>query len=130
MELVQISNEDYFLRRVPTIPSYIKQDGSISSLSFKSKRGADGLSGDAESLIKSYEDAILRQQNKYRLLKLNVGVIRNKINDGLDVIHNPIANDPDPNVPDNPAHCLIIGNITDSKAKQLLQNSEEIIFNN
>lgn len=119
MEIVLISNEDNFLRRVPTwLPNLIKDDGSISSAVFKTKRGNDGLSGDAESLIASYLQAVLNQPEKFRLLKVNVGIVRNEINDGLDVIHNPIS--------DNYAHCLIVGNITDGKAKQLLKSSVEI----
>ncbi len=125
MEIVLISNEDNFLRRVPTwLPNLIKDDGSISSAVFKTKRGDDGLSGDAESLIVSYQQAVLNQPEKFRLLKVNVGTVRNQINDGLDVIHNPIIDHPE--IQDNYAHCLIIGNITDGKAKQLLKCSAEV----
>lgn len=125
MEIVLISNEDNFLRRVPTwLPNLIKDDGSISSAIFKTKRGDDGLSGDAESLIVSYQQAVLHQPEKFRLLKINVGIVRNQINDGLDVIHNPIKNRP--GIADNYAHCLLVGNITDGKAKQLLKNSAEV----
>lgn len=125
MEIVLISNEDNFLRRVPTwLPNLIKDDGSISSAIFKTKRGDDGLPGDAESLIESYQQAVLNQPEKFRLLKINVGTVRNQINDGLDILHNPIKDHPE--IPDNYAHCLIVGNITDGKAKQLLKNSAEV----
>ena len=127
MEIVLISNEDNFLRRVPTwLPNLFKEDGSVSSAVFKTKRGEDGLSGDAESLIESYLQAILNQPEKFRLLKINVGTVRNEINDGLNVTHNPIKNHP--TIPDNYAHCLIVGNITDGKAKQLLKNSTEVFL--
>lgn len=118
MEVVRIFDEDNFLRRVPTfLPNYIKEDGSISRLSFTPKRGEDGLSGDLERLS-SFEKATLND-SRYRLLKINIGVIRNDINDGLDVIHNPIQG--------NEAHCLLIGKITDGKAGKLLKNSTEVM---
>ena len=127
MEIVLISNEDNFLRRVPTwLPNLFKEDGSVSSAVFKTKRGEDGLSGDAESLIESYLQAILNQPEKFRLLKINVGTVRNEINDGLNVTHNPIKNHL--TIPDNYAHCLIVGNITDGKAKQLLKSSTEVFL--
>lgn len=127
MEIVLISNEDNFLRRVPTwLPNLIKDDGSISSAIFKTKRGDDGLSGDAESLIESFQQAVLNQPERFRLLKINVGTVRNEINDGLNVTHNPIKNHH--TIPDNYAHCLIVGNITDGKAKQLLKRSTEVFL--
>jgi hypothetical protein len=85
-------------------------------LSFTPKKGDDGLSGDLERLS-SFEKATLKS-DKYRLLKINVGVVRDEINDGLDVIHNPI--------PENDAHCLLIGKITEGKAGQLLKKSMEV----
>ncbi len=125
MEIVLISNKDHFLRRVPTwLPNLIKEDGNISSAVFKSKRGDDGLSGDAESLIESHQKAVLNHPEKFRLLRINVGLIRNEINDGLEIIHSPIKDHP--SITDNYAHCLITGNITDGKAKQLLKNSVEV----
>ena len=117
MEAAQISNEDNYLRRVPVfLPNYIKQDGSITRLAFTPRRGDDGLSGDVERPTK-YETAILDPM-RFRLLRINVKVIRIDINDGLDVIHSPVEG--------NYAHCLIIGNITEGKAKQLLLNSNEV----
>lgn len=118
METVQILDEDNFLRRVPTnSPSHVKPDGTITRAVFKpNKTDSDGLSGDLERLS-SFEKATLKSNN-YRLLKINVGVIRNEINDGLDVLHNPI--------PDNNAHCLITGKITEGKAGQLVKRSIEI----
>jgi hypothetical protein len=112
-----ITDTDNLLRRIPTyLPSYIKPDGSISSRAFQKKRDDDGISVDLERLS-SYENAILGDK-RFRLLKINVGVIRNTINDGLDVIHNP--------QPDNYAHSLIIGHITEGKQKQMLRNSTEV----
>jgi hypothetical protein len=46
MEIVQIGNEDFLLRRVPIQPSYIKPDGSISSFAVTLKKGEDGISTD------------------------------------------------------------------------------------
>ena len=118
METVRILDEDNFLRRVPTfLPNYVKADGTISRLSFTPRKGDDGLSGDLERLS-SFEKATLKSNN-YRLLKVNVGVIRNEINDGLDVAHNPTL--------DNEAHCLLTGKITEGKAGQLLKSAIEIV---
>lgn len=119
METVQILNEDNFLRRVPTyLPSHVKPDGTITRAVFKpSKTDSDGLSGDLERLS-SFEKATLNS-SRYRLLKINVGVIRTEINDGLDVVYNVI--------PENNAHCLITGKITDGKAGQLLKKSIEVL---
>lgn len=117
METLLILDSDNILRRIPThIPNYIKPDGSISSLAYFKKRDDDGVSTDLERLS-SYEKATLGDR-RYRLLRINVGIVRNTINDGLDVIHNP--------QPDNYAHSLITGNITESKKKQLLKHSEEL----
>ena len=113
----QIYDEDNVLRRVPTfLPNYVKPDGTISSLAFRLKKGEDGLSVDLEKLS-SYSKATLGRSD-FRLLQLNVGVIRNDINDGLDVISDPIEN--------NEAHSLITGNITKGKQKQLVKISTEI----
>jgi hypothetical protein len=112
-----ILDEDFVLRRIPTfLPSYIKPDGTISSRAYQKKRDEDGVSVDLERLS-SYEKAILGDR-RFRLLKINVEVIRKDINDGLDVVHNPQQ--------DNDAHCLITGNITESKQKQLLKHSAEV----
>lgn len=113
----QIYDEDNVLRRVPTfLPNYIKPDGSISSLAFRLRKGEDGLSVDLERLS-SYRKATLGRSD-FRLLQLNVGEIRNDINDGLDVIPNPIEG--------NEAHSLIIGKITKGKQKHLVRISVEI----
>ena len=115
--MVEILNEDNLLRRIPThIPNYIKPDGTISSIAFAKKREEDGLSVDLERLS-SYEKATLGDR-RYRLLRINAGVIRNGINDGLDVVHNPL--------PENEAHSLITGNITEGKKKQLIKNAIEV----
>lgn len=114
---MEIFNEDHLLRRIPThLPNYIKPDGTISSLAYSKKRHDDGVSVDIERLS-SFQKAILGEK-RYRLLRINVGIIRNTINDGLQVVHNPI--------PDNDAHCLITGNITEGKRKLLLKHSEEV----
>ncbi len=100
MEQEEIFDKDNLLRRIPThIPNYIKPDGSISSLAFHKKREEDGISVDLERLS-SFEKARLNDK-RYRLLRINAGIIRNQINDGVDVVHNPM--------PQNDAHCLITG---------------------
>jgi len=113
-----ISDDDNVLRRVPTfLPNFIKPDGTISSLAFSKKRDEDGLSVDLERLT-TLAITIL-DKSKFRLRRINVGIVKNDINGGLDVIHKPVLN--------NNAHCLITGNITGSKQKQLLKFSEEVV---
>ncbi len=117
MKTIEIQNDDNLFRRVPTyLPSYIKPDGTITSRAYQKKRDEDGISTDLERLS-SFEKAILGDK-RFRLLRINVGVIRNVINDGLNVMHNPLL--------DNDAHCLITGHITDGKQKQLLKHSREV----
>ena len=122
MEIVPIFDDDFFLRRVPTfLPSHVKPDGTISRAAFKpSKIDSDGLSGNLERLS-SFQNATLND-SRFRLLKINVGIIRKQINDGLDVTHNPVVI--------NHAHCLLIGKITDGKSGQLLKNAIEIFTTN
>lgn len=116
---VDILDSDFILRRVPTyLPNYIKPDGTITSRAYQKKRDEDGISVDLEKLS-SFTKATLGDK-RFRLLKLNVGIIRHDINDGLNTIHNPL--------PENDAHSLIIGHITESKQKQLLRKSVEVIF--
>jgi hypothetical protein len=125
MENVQIFDEDNLLRRVPSNnPSYIKPDKTISSFAFSKKRDEDGVSVDLERLT-DYHTAII-DSSRFRLLKINVEVIVKKINDGLSVEYNPIFNHP--TLADNKAHCLICGNISDNKKKQLVKFSEEVII--
>ncbi|HEY5405795.1 MAG TPA: hypothetical protein VIJ92_01860 [Ginsengibacter sp.] len=116
MEIVQIGNEDFLLRRIPISPSYIKPDGSISSFAFTLKKGEDGISTDLERLAD--KDKSVLDRTKYRLAKINAGIIRNDINDGLDCKHNPL--------PDNYAHSLITsqsGKISDSKSRAMSRSA-------
>ena len=117
VDVLPIYDKDNVLRRVPThLPNYIKPDGSITSLAFRLRKGEDGISVDLERLS-SFKKATLGNAN-FKLLRLNVGKIRNEINEGLDVIHKPIeAND---------AHSIIIGNITKSKQRKLVSHSTKI----
>jgi hypothetical protein len=117
MELVDILNSDFVLRRVPThFPNYIKPDGTITSRAYQKKRDEDGVSVDLEKLS-SLEKATLGDK-RYRLLKINVGIIRYDINDGLNVVHKPLT--------ENDAHSLITGHITEGKQKKLLKCSTEV----
>lgn len=120
MEIVSIGNDDNLLRRIPTLPSYIKQDGSISSFAFHLRKGEDGISTDLERLT-NYQTSVL-DRTKFRLARINAGFIRNEINDGLDCVHNP--------QPDNYAHSLIIsstGKITDSKSRAMARRAEVVL---
>ncbi|MBA2562367.1 MAG: hypothetical protein H0V14_05530 [Chitinophagaceae bacterium] len=116
MEIVQIGNEDFLLRRIPVYPPYTKPDGSISSFAFTLKKGEDGISTDLERLAD--KDKSVLDKTKFRLAKINAGYIRNEINDGLDCIHNPI--------PENYAHSLITsktGKISESKSRAMARNA-------
>lgn len=115
--IYEITDDDYVLRRVPTDPNYIKDDGSITSFAFRTRKGENGLSVDVEKLS-SYEKATLGS-NRFRLVKLNVGQIRHDINDGLDVIHDPL--------PDNTAHALIKGKISRGKRSSLVKIAQEVL---
>lgn len=118
MEIVQISDVDNIFRRVPTDrPNYIKPDGTITSLAFSTKRGEDGLSVDLERLTTPQNT--IQDRTRFRLRRIYVGIVKNEINDGLDVIHNPVQG--------NIAHSLITGNITGSKQKQLVKHSADIV---
>lgn len=112
----QIYDDDNVLRRVPTNPSYIKPDGTINSYSFRKRKGEDGISVNLQRLS-SFKKTTMGSCD-FRVLRINVGVVRNEINDDLDVIHNPL--------PENIAHSLIIGNVTKSKQKKLVKYSKEI----
>ncbi|MBP6694603.1 MAG: hypothetical protein KA161_05710 [Saprospiraceae bacterium] len=59
-------------------------------------------------------------KSRFRLRRINAGIVRNVINDGLDVIHDPVEG--------NSAHSLITGNITGSKQKQLVKHSEDLFL--
>ena len=116
MEIVSIYNEDFLLRRIPISPSYIKPDGTITSFGFSLRKGEDGISTDLERLA-NYDSSI-QDKTKYRLAKINAGIIRNDINDGLDCIHNPL--------PNNYAHSLITsqtGKISDSKSRAMARSA-------
>jgi hypothetical protein len=117
MEIVQISDDDYVFRRVPINPSYIKPDGSITSYAFCKKRDEDGLSVDLERL--TTPEITIMDKTRFKLRCINVGDVRNKINDGLNVVHDPVDG--------NLAHSLITGNITGSKQKQLMKHSTDMV---
>jgi len=117
MEIVQIGNEDFLLRRIPAFPNYIKPDGSITSFAFSLRKGEDGISTDLERLAN--RDVSVLDRTRFRLAKINAGFIRNDINDGLNCIHNPL--------PENYAHSLITsdtGKISDSKSRAMARGAE------
>lgn len=118
MEIVLISDDDFVLRRVPTfLPNYIKPDGTILSLAFSKRRDEDGLSVDLEKL--TTPQTTILDKSRFRLRRINVGVVKNEINDGLDVVYDPIEG--------NLAHSLITGSITGSKQKQLVKLSTDVV---
>jgi hypothetical protein len=118
MEIVLISDDDFVLRRVPTfLPNYIKPDGTISSLAFSKRRDEDGLSVDLEKL--TTPQTTILDKSRFRLRRINVGMVKNEINDGLDVVHDPVDG--------NLAHSLITGNITGSKQKQFVKLSTDVV---
>ena len=120
MEIVQIGNEDFLLRRIPISPNYIKPDSSVSSFAFSLRKGEDGISVDLERLANP-EVSIL-DRTRFRLARINAGYIRNEINDGLDCIHNPL--------PENYAHSLITSNtgkISDPKSRAMAREAEIIL---
>ncbi len=116
MTKIDIEDDDFLLRRFPKDSnfSYVKPDGTLTSLVFKARRkDTDGLSVDVERFT-SYKKAII-DSVKYGLCKIQTRIIRNE---KLDCIHTPIK--------DNPAHALIIGNITNSISKKFSYNSKII----
>ena len=120
MEMISIGNEDFLLRRIPNFPSHIKPDGTIARTSFSLKKGEDGISTDLERL--TTRDVSVLDRSRYRLARINVGFIKNQINDGLDCKHNPLL--------ENIAHTLIVdlsGEISKSKSRAMAINAEIII---
>jgi hypothetical protein len=116
MVIVPILDSDNVFRRVPKYnPNYIKPDGSVTSLAFKTKRGEDGLSVDLER-FSTVEKSIL-DSSKFALYSLNVGIIRQIKPDKMDVEHNPQE--------DNEAHCLIIPEVSDKNAKKIKLCAEQ-----
>ena len=120
MEIILIGDEDFLLRRIPNFPSHIKPDGTIARTSFTLKKGEDGISTDLEKL--TTQSFTLLDRSRYRLARINAGLIRNQINDGLECKHNPL--------PENFAHTLITdlsGEITKSKSRAMASSAEIII---
>ena len=116
MEIVQIGNEDYLLRRFPLAhPNYIREDGSVSSYAYQpSPRDKDGLSVDLEKLTNP--KTTVQDSNKFGLLRISAGSVRSIAE--LGCVHNPI--------PGNDAHSLITGKITKGKKNQLIDFSNRI----
>ena len=102
-----INPEDGLLRRVLIDPSYIKPDGSISSLAFKPRKAdTDGLSVDLERLT-THQKAIV-DSVKFRLARLIAQV---PLNLGLTCVHDPREG--------NAAHSLIQGKFTSGVCRKL-----------
>lgn len=95
-----------FLSPNPPYISFVKDDGTICSTCFQLRKGENGLSVDLEHLT-TIEKSI-SDKSKYKLLKLNVGRIRNT---NLNVEHDPIE--------DNYSHSLIMGNLDKKSSRQL-----------
>ena len=108
----RIEDTDKLLRRIPfTNPSYIKPDGSITSLAFKPKKGDDGLSVNIARRT-TYEASVL-DRSRFRLYGVQAAFPRGL---GLECVTDPL--------PENPAHALIKGNITDAVSRKLSHHAE------
>lgn len=111
METQTIHDADLLLRRIPfTDPRYIKDDNSISSFAFKPRTGENGLSVNIERLT-TYDKSVL-DRTKFRLSTLPAEIPRTL---ALDCVHDP--------QPENYAHALITGKITNGKAGTLARNA-------
>jgi hypothetical protein len=89
---------------------------TLTSFAFSLRKNEDGLSTDLERFADV--NPSIQDKTKFRLAKINAGLIRNNINDGLDCIHNPL--------PENYAHSLIVnksGRISDSKSRTMAKNA-------
>lgn len=112
MEKESIHNEDNLLRRVPLAdPRYNKPDNTIASFAFKKKKGEDSLSVDVERLT-TYESTLLNRAH-FCLCKIQTSFVRSLL---LDAEHNPL--------PNNYAHALVKGNITNGCARQMAHKAE------
>lgn len=108
----RVDDTDKLLRRVPfTNPSYIKPDGSITSLAFKLKKHENGLSVDIERRT-TYDRSVL-DRTRFRLYRLEAAFPRSL---GLECLHDPL--------PDNEAHALITGEFTDAVSRRLARCAE------
>lgn len=116
---MEVINEvDRLLRRVQFLdPNFIKPDGTPASSSFSLKKGEDGLSVDLERLT-TYRQAI-QDRARFRLFALKAG---DTISLGLENIHDPKE--------ENPAHCLIKGNITRGVSRKLAKAAKRIPYPN
>ncbi len=111
MEIFEILDEDYLLRRIPVDnPNYIKPDGNITSFAFKPKKGLDEISVNLKKLT-SYRDSVL-DDAKFKLVQLTAVVVRQN---NLDCNHSP--------EPDNYSHSSIKGNFINSASKNMARNS-------
>lgn len=104
------------MRRVPTNPSYIKPDGTINSYAFRKRKGEKGISVNLARLS-SFQHTTMGRSD-FKVLRLNVGDIRNRINDGLDVRYDPL--------PENDAHSLITGEVNKHKQRELVRYASEL----
>jgi len=111
MEIIEIVDEDYLLRRIPVDnPNYLKPDGNITSYAFKPKKGLDEISVNLKKLT-SYRDSVL-DDAKFKLVQLTAKAVRQN---NLDCIHSP--------EPDNYSHSSIKGNFSNSACKNMARNS-------
>lgn len=111
-----IHNEDRLLRRVQYLhPSFIKPDGTPTSASFSLRRDEKGLSVDLERLT-IYSEAI-QDRSRFRLYALKAGYIKSL---DLENVYDP--------KPDNPAHSLIIGNISKGISRKLATSAVRIAY--
>ncbi|MFZ5972940.1 MAG: hypothetical protein ACOYXA_15240 [Bacteroidota bacterium] len=114
-----INSDDNLLRRVVfQNPSFVRPDQTLTSFAFTPRKiagGAEKLSVDIERLTTHAKS--IRDRYTYRLYALTAEQVRQI---GLDCEHDPL--------PDNEAHALIVGTVTNSKAKQLAAFARRVPF--
>ncbi len=112
MELIEILDEDFLLRRIPKDnPNYVKPDGTISSYSFKPRgKAVNEISVNIKHLT-NYKDSII-DESKFILVQLLAGIPREN---GLICVHSPEAS--------NYSHASVAGNFTNSVSRVLARSS-------
>lgn len=108
---IEILDDDELYRRIH--PNFWKPDGTVSSAMFK-QRGGDGLSVDFAKLTTI--DQTLDGYSSFGLASIAVRVPRQL---ELEVLHDPL--------PDNYAHGIVSGKITESKAKKVARSARIVV---
>ena len=125
---VSIADEDRLLRRVPNWPNMTKFDPRIGAIRVTSACFSDVGTNDREvsmtlekDLLNSggrHEDAIALHPG-FGLASLGVEVVRNDLPTKQIIVRNP--------QPDDPYHCLVIGDKGKAEKRMMAKKSELII---